>query len=204
VCVPLMTVTYQSGLDGDAMDTSDSAPSSSHSCVVKATDGKASLTTHIAPSLLPPFAERYNALLRAAFAPHLRKRDKKKEKARAEEVVKRKKELEAVVDRTLSNAGKRGSAGRSSESFQSANDRRGGLAERETQAEGLRPLRRSLADPSCCATLLPPCPLPERQRQLKSLKKAEAELGRIEKREERKKTAASTGEGAAPAIEPSS
>jgi hypothetical protein len=198
-----MTVTYQSGQDGDAMDTSDSAPSSSHSCVVKATDGKASLTTHIAPSLLPPFAERYNALLRAAFAPHLRKRDKKKEKARAEEVVKRKKELEAVVDRTLSSAGKRGSAGRSSESFQPANGERGGLAERDlgrgTQADptlSCWPLK--LRDPS------PIRPLPERQRQLKLLKKAEAELGRIEKREERKKTAASTGEGAAPAIEPSS
>lgn len=52
----------------------------------------------------------------------------------------------------------------------------------------------------CCLTLL----LSERQRQIKSLKKAEAELGRIEKREERKKTAASSGEGAMPAVDPSS
>ena len=138
----LSAVSYQGQPDGDAMDTSDSAPSSSHSCVVKATDGKASLTTHIAPSLLPPFAERYNALLRAAFAPHLRKRDKKKEKARAEEVVKRKKELEAVVDRTLSSAGKRGSAGRSSEYPLLPSCRLCEAAGRE----GQRSLRLSVAD----------------------------------------------------------
>lgn len=116
------SVTYQSA-DPDAMDTSD-APSSSHSCVVKATDGKTSLTTHVAPSLLPPFAEHYNALLRAGFAPHLRKRDKKKEKARAEETGRRRKELEAVVDKGLGSEGKRGSAGRSSESSPEALARR--------------------------------------------------------------------------------
>lgn len=101
------------------MDTSDSSASSSHSCVVKATNGSSSLTTHIAPSLLPPFVESYNALLRASFAPHLRKRDKKKEKSRAEEAIKRTKVLESVVEKGagLGSQGKRGSQGRSSECF---------------------------------------------------------------------------------------
>lgn len=58
---------------------------------------------------LPTFTAAYGALLKASMAPHMRKRDKKKERARADAADKRRKEL--YVDVLVGNDGKRG-AGR--------------------------------------------------------------------------------------------
>lgn len=68
----------------------------------------------VLPSLLPAFTLAYGTLLKASLAPHLKKRDKKKEKTRAEELVKEKKKLEAILAAGVSEEGKRGK-GRSRE-----------------------------------------------------------------------------------------
>ena len=67
-----------------------------------------SLTYHhqIPASRLPEFHLRYGSLLKSSMAPCMRKRDKKREKARAEVAVKKRREL--YVDVEIGNEGKRG------------------------------------------------------------------------------------------------
>ncbi|KAL7412206.1 signal recognition particle, SRP9/SRP14 subunit [Mrakia frigida] len=77
-------------------------------CVVKASDGEIKFSTQISPSDLPSFTLAYGTLLKASLAPHLKKRDKKKEKARAEDIVKEKKKLEAILAAGVGEEGKRG------------------------------------------------------------------------------------------------
>ncbi|KAJ9122220.1 hypothetical protein QFC24_004450 [Naganishia onofrii] len=48
---------------------------------------------YIPPSQLPHFHAQYGSLLKASMAPKMRKRDKKKEKAKAELLAKKRKEL---------------------------------------------------------------------------------------------------------------
>ncbi|CED85596.1 Signal recognition particle, subunit Srp14 [Phaffia rhodozyma] len=79
------------------------------SCAIKASDGKTKFTTHVPSTSLDTFSTSYGTLLKASFAPHLRKRDKKKEKSKAEILVRERKRLEVVVQKGLPDeTGKRG------------------------------------------------------------------------------------------------
>lgn len=55
--------------------------------------GRSTLTTQIPSSRLFEFHTKYGSLLKASLAPHMRKRDKKKEKARAEAAANKKREV---------------------------------------------------------------------------------------------------------------
>jgi len=60
----------------------------------------------IPPSRLPEFQTRYGALLKSSMAPTMRKRDKKREKSRAEATAKKRRELYVNVE--IGSEGKRG------------------------------------------------------------------------------------------------
>ncbi|EJD03555.1 uncharacterized protein FOMMEDRAFT_27510 [Fomitiporia mediterranea MF3/22] len=66
-------------------------------CLVRATDGKkVKLSTHVLPEELDKFHAAYGALLKSSM-PTLRKRDKKREKERAERVARSKKRMTEPV-----------------------------------------------------------------------------------------------------------
>ncbi|GMK56266.1 hypothetical protein CspeluHIS016_0301060 [Cutaneotrichosporon spelunceum] len=84
-------------------------PEAEYDVLVRCTQGETKLSARIPASTLPTFHAAYGALLKQSMAPHMRKRDKKKERARAEAAEKRRKEL--YVDVVIGTEGKRG-AGR--------------------------------------------------------------------------------------------
>ncbi|KAI5121830.1 hypothetical protein M0805_003264 [Coniferiporia weirii] len=78
-------------------------------CLIRATDGKkVKLSTHVMPGDLDRFNAAYGALLKSSM-PALRKRDKKREKERAERAALRKKRMTELV--TIAGA-KRGTGRR--------------------------------------------------------------------------------------------
>ncbi|KAI0782405.1 signal recognition particle, SRP9/SRP14 subunit [Irpex lacteus] len=79
-------------------------------CLVRVTNGKdANFSTRVEPGQLEKFHSEYGVLLKASISPLLRKRDKKREKQRAEEVARRKKRLaeDVVVEGPKRGAGRR-------------------------------------------------------------------------------------------------
>ncbi|KAJ7589637.1 signal recognition particle 14kD protein-domain-containing protein [Mycena floridula] len=81
-----------------------------YKCLLRATDGKeVKLSTEVTSAELPKFNAAYGALLKASMTT-LRKRDKKREKMRAEQIVKKKKRAEMAQQAVIEGA-KRG-AGR--------------------------------------------------------------------------------------------
>ncbi|KAF8274341.1 signal recognition particle, SRP9/SRP14 subunit [Lactarius quietus] len=79
--------------DGDdaTMDSADD--SREYPCLVRVTDGKETqFSTHITSGKLDKFLNAYGALLKSSMST-LRKRDKKREKSRAEKVAARKQRL---------------------------------------------------------------------------------------------------------------
>jgi len=80
--------------DGDAHDTTSTKE---YPCLVRVTDGKkAKFSTHVTPTNLSKFHTAYGTLLKASFTA-LRKRDKKREKQRAEQFAKRKQRIAEPV-----------------------------------------------------------------------------------------------------------
>lgn len=68
------------------------------------------LIAQIPPSSLSTFTQTYSTLLKASMAPNMRKRDKKREKAKAE--LREKKRKEVWVDVEIGEGGKRGNGHR--------------------------------------------------------------------------------------------
>lgn len=154
----------------------------------------------VSPSSLPAFTLAYGTLLKASFAPFLRKRDKKKERARADDQIKEKKRLEGVLSKGVGEEGKRG-AGRSRESesfslflFACSLVNWGGLGrlgeswrDRRYQGER-REAKEMVTDPH-------PLPFPlvrlatGRQKRIKSVQAAQIKLDAIVSKEEAKKKA---------------
>ncbi|EIM92874.1 signal recognition particle SRP9/SRP14 subunit [Stereum hirsutum FP-91666 SS1] len=67
-------------------------------CLIRLTNGKdVNYSTHISSTSLPKFHSLYGSLLKSHLNPLLRKRDKKREKQRAEEITARKKKLNEPV-----------------------------------------------------------------------------------------------------------
>jgi signal recognition particle subunit SRP14 len=63
-------------------------------CILRATDGKhTTISTHVLSNSLPSFHAQYGALLKSTMTQTLRKRDKKKEKVRLEQLALRKKKI---------------------------------------------------------------------------------------------------------------
>ncbi|KIK94431.1 hypothetical protein PAXRUDRAFT_828010 [Paxillus rubicundulus Ve08.2h10] len=80
--------------DGDARDTTSTKE---YPCLIRVTDGKkAKFCTHVSPANLSKFHTAYGTLLKASFTA-LRKRDKKREKQRAEQFAKRKQRIAEPV-----------------------------------------------------------------------------------------------------------
>ncbi|KAF9449996.1 signal recognition particle, SRP9/SRP14 subunit [Macrolepiota fuliginosa MF-IS2] len=100
-------------LTHDGEDTAMKHEESGHDdreyqCLIRATNGKTiNFSTRIDPDHLPKFYAAYGSLLKSSLST-LRKRDKKKEKTRTEQAVKRKKRMTEPV---VVNGPKRG-AGR--------------------------------------------------------------------------------------------
>jgi hypothetical protein len=94
------------------------------------------LTVQIPPSQLQTFQSTYSNLLKSSLAPSMRKRDKKREKAKAEAVLKKRKE--AYVDVVIGDAGKRGAGRRQrvSGSFDVSRDVGGSLVYLASSAFG--------------------------------------------------------------------
>ncbi|KAI6140729.1 signal recognition particle SRP9/SRP14 subunit, partial [Pisolithus tinctorius] len=90
----LHTVTY----DGEDVVMHDGDKSNKeYLCLVRVTDGnKTQLSTHVKPADLMKFHAAYGSLLKASFTT-LRKRDKKREKHRAEQVARRKQRMAEPV-----------------------------------------------------------------------------------------------------------
>ncbi|KAI0094237.1 signal recognition particle SRP9/SRP14 subunit [Irpex rosettiformis] len=79
-------------------------------CLVRVTNGKeVNFSTRVEAGELDKFHAEYGALLKASISPLLRKRDKKREKQRAEEVAHRKKRLaeNVIVEGSKRGAGRR-------------------------------------------------------------------------------------------------
>ncbi|KAG9053680.1 hypothetical protein FS842_007482 [Serendipita sp. 407] len=85
--------------DGDAIQVDSDNKTGEFSCLLRATDGRTiTISTHIQPDALPRFHTHYGSLLKTTMTQSLRKRDKKKEKARLEAIVlKKKKMLEGIT-----------------------------------------------------------------------------------------------------------
>ncbi|KAH8825524.1 signal recognition particle 14kD protein-domain-containing protein [Flagelloscypha sp. PMI_526] len=77
--------------DGDtAMDSV--GEDTTYPCLIRATDGgKVKFSTHVNSNDLPKFHSHYSTLLKAQMTLHLRKRDKKREKQKSEEITKKRK-----------------------------------------------------------------------------------------------------------------
>ncbi|KAJ9116582.1 hypothetical protein QFC20_000514 [Naganishia adeliensis] len=80
--------------DGDAPMEEEETERKEYDVLIRCTDGmEINFATRIPPSQLPHFHARYGTHLKASMAPTMRKRDKKKEKAKAELVARKRKEL---------------------------------------------------------------------------------------------------------------
>ncbi|KAI9444568.1 signal recognition particle SRP9/SRP14 subunit [Lactarius indigo] len=79
--------------DGDDTTMESADDSREYPCIVRVTDGKATqFSTHITSGELDKFLSAYGALLKSSMST-LRKRDKKREKLRAEKATARKQRL---------------------------------------------------------------------------------------------------------------
>ncbi|TFL03288.1 signal recognition particle, SRP9/SRP14 subunit [Pterulicium gracile] len=96
--------------DGDIkMDTADGGDDREYPCLLRATNGKEiSFSTRVTPTDLAKFTAHYGSLLKAQMTPHLRKRDKNKQKAKQDQANARKARMTEPV---LIEGSKRG-AGR--------------------------------------------------------------------------------------------
>ncbi|WVF68329.1 hypothetical protein IAT40_003094 [Kwoniella sp. CBS 6097] len=79
---------------------------SEYEVLIRCTQGDNKFSAKIPASSLPTFHATYGSLLKSSFAPLMRKRDKKKEKARAEALTKKRREV--YTDVVVGNEGKRG------------------------------------------------------------------------------------------------
>ncbi|PVG01848.1 SRP14-domain-containing protein [Serendipita vermifera] len=84
--------------EGQDLDVKSESGEKEYPCLLRATDGKhTTISTHILSNSLPSFHAQYGTLLKSTMTQTLRKRDKKKEKARLEELaLKKKKIMEGV------------------------------------------------------------------------------------------------------------
>ncbi|KDQ15760.1 hypothetical protein BOTBODRAFT_287381 [Botryobasidium botryosum FD-172 SS1] len=95
-------LTYED--EGDT-DVDAKASDKEYSCLVRVTDGKSTnFSTRVKPGELEKFHGAYGALVKASMTT-MRKRDKKKEKQRAEQAALRKKKLEETVPMAGSKRG---------------------------------------------------------------------------------------------------
>ncbi|KAK1232493.1 hypothetical protein PQX77_004344 [Marasmius sp. AFHP31] len=79
------------------MEPKSEAEDTEYPCLIRATDGgQVKFSTRVSSSQLPAFHREYGTLLKASMTT-LRKRDKKREKQRAEQVALRKKRLNEPV-----------------------------------------------------------------------------------------------------------
>ncbi|KAI0673839.1 signal recognition particle, SRP9/SRP14 subunit [Trametes maxima] len=94
---------------GDAHMSSESDDTKEFPCLVRVTDGKeAKFSTVVQPSDLDRFHATYGSVLKSSMT-SLRKRDKKREKLRAEEAARKKRRLqeEIAVEGPKRGAGRR-------------------------------------------------------------------------------------------------
>lgn len=130
------SVTYEDG--AESSQTNEPVdPSKEYSCLLRATDGKSqTISTHIPPSSLPVFQAHYGTLLKSKMTQTLRKRDKKKEKARLEAAILKKKR---IMDGVSVQGPKRGNGRRKRERLEKVKVRldeaRKKLQEKEKQAK---------------------------------------------------------------------
>ncbi|WVQ95882.1 hypothetical protein IAU59_002981 [Kwoniella sp. CBS 9459] len=89
---------------GQAQDEGDDQPE--YEVLIRCTQGDTKFSAKIPASSLATFHATYGSLLKSSFAPLMRKRDKKKEKARAEALTKKRREV--YTDVVVGNEGKRG------------------------------------------------------------------------------------------------
>ncbi|KAG8933440.1 hypothetical protein FRC02_011818 [Tulasnella sp. 418] len=83
-------------VDGDAQMQQDINEDQEYPCLLRATDGKTHISTQIFSKDLLKFHAAYGTLLKSSMS-HLRKRDKKREKQKAERIALRKKKLEQDI-----------------------------------------------------------------------------------------------------------
>jgi signal recognition particle subunit SRP14 len=92
------------------MEEGDSRDEREYPCLLRVTNGKqAQFSTRINPADLPKFNAIYGSLLKAQMTPHLRKRDKNKQKQKAEEAAARKAKMTEpiVIEGAKRGAGRR-------------------------------------------------------------------------------------------------
>ncbi|KAH7104855.1 signal recognition particle, SRP9/SRP14 subunit [Auriculariales sp. MPI-PUGE-AT-0066] len=90
--------TYEAGVDPKVARQAPNDPDREHAFILRAMDGDdVKLSTLVQPSELELFQQSYGTLLKAKMTGHMRKRDKKKEKQRAERVAAKKKRLAVDV-----------------------------------------------------------------------------------------------------------
>ncbi|KAK7043736.1 hypothetical protein VNI00_008348 [Paramarasmius palmivorus] len=95
--------------DDASMEPQSQSEDAEYPCLVRATDGdKVKFSTRVMSSQLPAFHREYGTLLKASMT-SLRKRDKKREKQRAEQIALKKKRLNepVVVDGSKRGNGRR-------------------------------------------------------------------------------------------------
>ncbi|KAK4686787.1 signal recognition particle subunit SRP14, partial [Tremellales sp. Uapishka_1] len=104
--IPVMLTLSDTYDDGDVQMESQGSEEAEHDVLIRCTQDHSKFSSRIPASRLVEFHSKYSSLLKASMAPHMRKRDKKKEKAKAEGLAKRRREL--MVDVVIGNEGKRG------------------------------------------------------------------------------------------------
>ncbi|WVW87069.1 hypothetical protein I302_109126 [Kwoniella bestiolae CBS 10118] len=94
--------------DGDVTmgEENEDGSGPEYEVLIRCTQGDNKFSAKIPASSLSTFHSTYGALLKSSFAPLMRKRDKKKEKLRAESLAKKRRE--AYVDVVVGEGGKRG------------------------------------------------------------------------------------------------
>ncbi|KAL5535855.1 hypothetical protein ACEPAF_3949 [Sanghuangporus sanghuang] len=101
-------LTYDGG-DAHTSVTEGVSDAKEYPCILRATDGKeVKFSTHVLPGELDKFHAAYGALLKSSM-PSLRKRDKKREKDRAERVARSRKRMTepVIVEGRKRGAGRR-------------------------------------------------------------------------------------------------
>ncbi|WVR07887.1 hypothetical protein IAU60_004930 [Kwoniella sp. DSM 27419] len=98
-------LTHAEGADVTMADEED-IDGPEYPVLIRCTHGSDKFSAQIPASSLAAFHATYGSLLKSSFAPLMRKRDKKKEKARVEAVSKKRREV--YTDVVLGNEGKRG------------------------------------------------------------------------------------------------
>jgi len=98
-------LTFEGG-DTNTVGPVNEAASKEYACIIKATNGKGvKISTQIKPDELESFHAAYGTILKSSMT-NLKRRDKKKEKARHERALLRRKKLEQDVIPTGSKRGK--------------------------------------------------------------------------------------------------